>query len=55
MTAPSTQIHIPHPERFTWDFWYQYAAGNNLVYLLFLDTDRAIAPQNLHHVSSRVG
>jgi len=55
MTAPSTQIHIPHPERFTWDFWYQYDAGKNLFHLLFLNADRALAPQNLHHFSSRVG
>ena len=55
MSIPPTPIHIPHPERFTWDFWYHYDTGKGLFHLLFLNADRALAPKNLHHFSSRVG
>jgi beta-fructofuranosidase len=55
MSTSRTPIHIPHPERFTWDFWYHYDEVKRLFHLLFLNADRALAPQNLHHFSSRVG
>jgi beta-fructofuranosidase len=48
-------IHLPHPTRFVWDFWYHKDAGEDVFHILFLNAEKDLAQKDQHHFHSVVG